>query len=98
MKHRLSGVLRRQSEIVIFAAMRWIGYVACFVSFMGCRNNAEVTNVFRTADPEHVGIWLAAAWEVSLSRFYGGIHYTNSVQQGYNQGKFIAETVLNELK
>lgn len=39
-----------------------------------------------------------AAWEVSLSRFYAGIHYLNSVTEGNKQGKFIGNQVLNRLR
>ncbi|HNQ12102.1 MAG TPA: vanadium-dependent haloperoxidase [Bacteroidia bacterium] len=38
-----------------------------------------------------------AAWEVSLSRFYGGIHYMISVEEGNKQGKFIATQALKKL-
>ncbi len=34
-----------------------------------------------------------AAWEVSLSRYYGGIHYMISVEEGNRQGYFIADEV-----
>jgi hypothetical protein len=40
----------------------------------------------------------AAAWEVSLSRFYGGIHYMNGVEEGNKQGKFIGQHVISKLK
>jgi hypothetical protein len=39
-----------------------------------------------------------AAWEVSLSRFYAGIHYMNSVTEGNKQGKYIGDIVLNKLR
>ncbi len=39
-----------------------------------------------------------AAWEVSLSRFYAGIHYMPGVTEGNKQGKFIGQLVLNKLK
>ena len=39
-----------------------------------------------------------AAWEVSLSRFYAGIHYMNGITEGNKQGKFIGEFVLDSLK
>jgi len=39
-----------------------------------------------------------AAWEVSLSRYYGGIHYYNGVEEGNKQGKFIGNLVLSEVK
>jgi hypothetical protein len=37
-----------------------------------------------------------AAWEVSLSRFYGGIHYMIGVQEGNRQGYFIANHILEK--
>jgi hypothetical protein len=39
-----------------------------------------------------------AAWEVSLSRFYGGIHYMIGIEEGNKQGYFIADYVLNKIK
>jgi hypothetical protein len=39
-----------------------------------------------------------AAWEVSLSRFYGGIHYMIGVQEGNTQGYFIANHITEKLK
>ncbi len=39
-----------------------------------------------------------AAWEVSLSRFYAGIHYMNGIEEGYKQGNFIGKEVLNKMR
>ncbi|MEP6796079.1 MAG: vanadium-dependent haloperoxidase, partial [Saprospiraceae bacterium] len=39
-----------------------------------------------------------AAWEVSLSRFYAGIHYMNGVSEGNKQGIFIGQIILDKLK
>jgi hypothetical protein len=39
-----------------------------------------------------------AAWEVSLSRFYAGIHYMNGISEGNKQGHFIGQMVLSKLK
>ncbi|MBK8348008.1 MAG: vanadium-dependent haloperoxidase [Saprospiraceae bacterium] len=39
-----------------------------------------------------------AAWEVSLSRYYGGIHYMQGIKEGNTQGKFIGNLVLSKLK
>lgn len=39
-----------------------------------------------------------AAWEVSLSRFYGGIHYYEAIEEGNREGKYIAKIVLDALK
>ncbi|MBC7885786.1 MAG: vanadium-dependent haloperoxidase, partial [Saprospiraceae bacterium] len=38
-----------------------------------------------------------AAWEVSLSRFYAGIHYYEGIEQGNKQGKFIGNYILRKL-
>jgi hypothetical protein len=38
-----------------------------------------------------------AAIEVSYSRFYGGIHYRNSVLDAYQQGKKIGGLVIHKL-
>ena len=39
-----------------------------------------------------------AAWEVSLSRFYAGIHYMNGISEGNKQGHFIGQLVLDKLR
>lgn len=39
-----------------------------------------------------------AAWEVSLSRFYGGIHYMNGIEEGNKQGKFIGKIILDKIQ
>ena len=36
-----------------------------------------------------------AANQVNLSRFYGGIHYKQGVEEGGKQGAFVAQTILN---
>lgn len=38
-----------------------------------------------------------AAMEVSLSRYYGGIHYKESVLEGNKQGIFIARQIINKI-
>lgn len=38
-----------------------------------------------------------AAWEVSLSRFYGGIHYMSSIREGNSQGKAVGRVVLERI-
>jgi len=38
-----------------------------------------------------------AAWEVSLSRFYGGIHYMPSIKEGNLQGKAVGQVVLDRI-
>jgi hypothetical protein len=38
-----------------------------------------------------------AAWEVSMSRFYGGIHYYKAIVQGRNVGKQIGDLVMDKL-
>jgi hypothetical protein len=38
-----------------------------------------------------------AANQVNLSRFYGGIHYMQGVNEGGNQGAFVANTILKEV-
>jgi len=42
--------------------------------------------------------FLEAAWEVSLSRYYGGIHYIKSVEDGYELGKLIGASTLSKLQ
>jgi hypothetical protein len=38
-----------------------------------------------------------AAWEASLSRLYGGIHYRSDLVEGYNVGKQIGSLVVSQL-
>ncbi|MEP6682675.1 MAG: vanadium-dependent haloperoxidase [Parafilimonas sp.] len=38
-----------------------------------------------------------AAWEVSMSRFYGGIHYYKAIVEGRNQGEEIGNLVMDKL-
>ncbi|MFD0767038.1 vanadium-dependent haloperoxidase [Mucilaginibacter lutimaris] len=57
-----------------------------------------------TSDLRYIGMqrhfdsFLKAADETSISRFYGGIHYKNSVDQGAIQGRQIGEYIWNNLK
>ncbi|GGH02393.1 vanadium-dependent haloperoxidase [Mucilaginibacter phyllosphaerae] len=57
-----------------------------------------------TSDLRYIGMqrhfksFLKAADETSISRFYGGIHYKNSVDQGAKQGRRIGEFIWNTLK
>lgn len=39
----------------------------------------------------------SAAREAGISRFYGGIHYIPALDEGYRQGKFVADMVLNKI-
>lgn len=38
-----------------------------------------------------------AAWEVSMSRFYGGIHFRPGIEEGNKQGKYIGQMVMKKL-
>ena len=57
-----------------------------------------------TSDLKYIGMkrnftsFVQAADEASVSRFYGGIHYRNSIDQGANQGKRVSEFILSKLK
>jgi hypothetical protein len=59
---------------------------------------ADSTNVLFDQPVRDFKSFHDAAWEVSLSRFYGGIHYMQGIVEGNRQGKFIGQLVLNELK
>ncbi|MXV50878.1 phosphatase PAP2 family protein [Pedobacter sp. HMF7647] len=56
-----------------------------------------------TSDLRYIGMqrhfksFVQAADEASISRFYGGIHYRNSVDQGAVQGRQVAEFILKKL-
>ncbi|MBL4676223.1 MAG: hypothetical protein JKY70_08480, partial [Mucilaginibacter sp.] len=39
-----------------------------------------------------------AAAEASMSRFYGGIHYMESITHGNEQGKEVGGIVINKIK
>jgi hypothetical protein len=57
-----------------------------------------------TSDLRYIGMqrhfdsFIQAANEASVSRFYGGIHYLNSVNVGADQGKQVSDYILNKLK
>lgn len=57
-----------------------------------------------TSDLKYIGIqrhfksFMQASDETSVSRFYGGIHYRNSVDAGAVQGRQIGEHIWNTLK
>ena len=57
-----------------------------------------------TSDLKYIGMkrnfksFVQAADEASVSRFYGGIHYRNSVDVGAEQGKKVSEYMLTKLK
>lgn len=57
-----------------------------------------------TSDLKYIGMkrnfksFVQAADEASISRFYGGIHYRNSVNVGAEQGKKVSEYLLGKLK
>jgi hypothetical protein len=57
-----------------------------------------------TSDFKYIGIkrqfksFMQASDETSISRFYGGIHYRNSVNAGAEQGRQIGEFIWNKLK
>ena len=57
-----------------------------------------------TSDLKYIGMkrnfksFVQAADEASISRFYGGIHYRNSVDVGAEQGKKVSEYMLGKLK
>lgn len=57
-----------------------------------------------TSDLKYIGMkrnfksFVQAANEASISRFYGGIHYRNSVNAGADQGKKVSDYMLTKLK
>jgi hypothetical protein len=57
-----------------------------------------------TSDLKYIGMqrhfksFVQAADEASISRFYGGIHYLNSVNVGAEQGKKVSDYILAKLK
>jgi len=57
-----------------------------------------------TSDLKYIGMkrnfksFVQAANEASISRFYGGIHYRNSVDAGVDQGKKVSDYMLTKLK
>jgi len=57
-----------------------------------------------TSDLRYIGMqrhfdsFLKASDETSISRFYGGIHYRNSVNQGAVQGRQVGEYIWKKLK
>lgn len=57
----------------------------------------DSTEVLFNQPPRQFAGFDDAAWEVSLSRFYAGIHYMNGITEGNKQGKFIGQLVLDSL-
>ena len=55
------------------------------------------TQTLFNMNSRHFNTFEEAAWEVSLSRFYGGIHYMLGVEEGNKQGYFIANYHQNKL-
>jgi hypothetical protein len=57
-----------------------------------------------TSDLHYIGMqrhfdsFVQAANEASISRFYGGIHYLNSVNVGADQGKKVSDYMIGKLK
>ncbi|RYE28267.1 MAG: phosphoesterase, partial [Sphingobacteriaceae bacterium] len=57
-----------------------------------------------TSDLKYIGMqrhfksFVQAADEASVSRFYGGIHYRNSVNAGAEQGRKVSNYILTKLK
>lgn len=57
-----------------------------------------------TSDLRYIGMqrhfktFIQAADEASISRFYGGIHYKNSINQGAYQGKEVGDYILTSIK
>jgi hypothetical protein len=57
-----------------------------------------------TSDLHYIGMqrhfksFIHAANEASLSRYYGGIHYTNSINAGAEQGKKVSDFIIQKLK
>jgi hypothetical protein len=58
----------------------------------------DSTQVLFNIPPRTFSSFDDAAWEVSMSRFYGGIHYMNGVTEGNMQGKFLAGYILDKIK
>ncbi|MDT3401362.1 vanadium-dependent haloperoxidase [Mucilaginibacter terrae] len=57
-----------------------------------------------TSDLRYIGMqrhfdsFVQAANEASISRYYGGIHYVNSVNAGADQGKKVSDFIIQKLK
>lgn len=58
----------------------------------------DSTEILFDQQPRTFSSFHEAAWEVSLSRFYGGIHYMISVEEGNKQGRFIAQYILQHIE
>ena len=48
--------------------------------------------------PRHFTSFRQAASEASISRLYGGIHFRDAIENGNQQGKDIADYIINKLK
>ncbi|MEZ5009064.1 MAG: vanadium-dependent haloperoxidase [Chitinophagales bacterium] len=54
----------------------------------------DSVNYFLDLAPRSFNSFIEASKEAAISRFYGGIHYLPAIENGYEQGKTIATTVL----
>ncbi|MCB0769085.1 MAG: vanadium-dependent haloperoxidase [Flavobacteriales bacterium] len=54
----------------------------------------DSTEVLFGMGPRHFLSFHDAGWEVSMSRFYGGIHYMKSIEEGNRQGRRIGDLVV----
>jgi hypothetical protein len=57
----------------------------------------DVTSTLYGAKPRSFTSFQDAAWEVSLSRYYGGIHFYTGIEEGNKQGKWIGDYILTKL-
>ena len=57
----------------------------------------DSTEILFGHPPRKFNSFHEAAMEVSMSRFYGGIHYKHSVLEGNKQGIFIAKQLLSKI-
>ncbi len=58
----------------------------------------DTTELHYIGMQRHFDSFLKAAAETSMSRFYGGIHYYNSVKMAADQGKQVGELIWQKLK
>ena len=58
----------------------------------------DSTQLYLSLPPRSFPDYLSAAQEASVSRFYGGIHYMPSLDNGHLQGKEVAAYILGRIK
>jgi hypothetical protein len=56
------------------------------------------TGLNRNLQPRSFTSFMAAAQEAAISRLYGGIHYRVAIENGVDQGRCVARSIMNRVR